>query len=380
MKPLIVCAKRACFVLVVPLFLASCKKEVEPANEAQPAAKESPAKAKPLRKILVNYWRSTCEAPTYVAKLKGFFAEEGIEAELAVVNAQEVLNEQGKLVDSQKRPAQAAMFFPLHLLMMLQGAPIDYVVTAGLHQGCMQTMALGDAKRTQDPKSWKDATIGVPLFGTNMGGKFVKFLSTDEFYLRTVLKNAGLDPDKDVKFVDYSVDLASSDYTNLTDGLVKQLKDGKFDMVAIWDPMAQSMIDKNGLTHVASLTHTPPFSRVFCCFLAVDREIVEKDPELARAITRAYLAASRWVAKEPRAAAELIYEAGYSAYVGDKEHYINTVAAGLASYVYAPNPDVGKDLEKMMSWAESLGLVKADDQQRKARIATVGRNLFLDAE
>src|SRR5579859_7149065 len=124
---------------------AACNQNAPGASAAPTAAAASTAAAGVRKKIVVMYWRSTCEAPTYAAKLKGFFEKEGIDADLVVARSEDLLNQHGKLMTADGREAQVAMFFPLHLVMMLQGAPLDYILTAGLHQGCMQTLALKDS-------------------------------------------------------------------------------------------------------------------------------------------------------------------------------------------------------------------------------------------
>ena len=58
------------FVLVIPLFLAGCKKQ----------------SASSGNKVRIGYIGLTCEAPIYAAYEKGFFQEEGLEPELVKCN------------------------------------------------------------------------------------------------------------------------------------------------------------------------------------------------------------------------------------------------------------------------------------------------------
>lgn len=151
---------------------------------------------------------SVCGAPSYVAYQKGFFAKEGLDAELV-----------SGTTDAMKTGLQTGEFVITNgdfaWFASIQNG-VDLKVIGGLHHGCIKIVVPPDStiKSAQDLKG---KTIGVDAIG-----------GTPMAVASVVVANAGFDPQKDVKWLAYP-----------QDQLLQAIKKGEIDVISYWDPFGK---------------------------------------------------------------------------------------------------------------------------------------------
>ncbi|MCX7923545.1 MAG: ABC transporter substrate-binding protein [Clostridia bacterium] len=278
-----------------------------------------------LKKIRVGHFGTTCEVPLYVAYEKGFFKDEGLDAEL-------IKGDHATLKDGL---ATGKIDVTDGVLMQWikpieQGLNVKF--TAGLHTGCLQILLPlnSDVKTVQD---FKGKRIGVPA----IGGGPMNLVSR-------LLADAGIDVKTGVTWKAFpaaELELA--------------LDKGEVDIIALPDPLAQISINKGKAKGFLSMAKHEPYSHEYCCLVVVNGTIVEKDPETAAAATRAIMKAAKWVSENPKEAAKIEVEKKYVA--GDEK--VNGDI--LHDYNYIPSVDGGeKALYTAAKEMKEIGILDKD--------------------
>lgn len=269
------------------------------APATQPTA-AAPASAS-LTKIRVGYIGLTCEAPIFVAYEKGFFKDEGLDAELV------------KYDWASYRDALGLGKFDIthHLVMYLlkpieQGMDVKF--TAGIHRGCLrvQAGANGEIKTIGDLKGKR---IGVPALGT-----------PPHVFATRVLGANGIDPNKEVT---WRVFPASE--------LGLALDKGEVDAVATADPIGTLLLSQGKVRNVVDQATDAPYKDEYCCAVVANGKFLAQHREAAAAATRALLKAAKWVDANPTAAAHISVD---SKYVTVK---VELDARALAQLKYIPS-------------------------------------------
>lgn len=250
-------------------------------------------------KVRLAYAGGTCEAPIFAALQKGFFKEEGIEAELIKMDF-ETLKEG---LASGKVDGASANF--KWIKAVEQG--LNLKLTAGIHTGCIQSVVPANSP-IKSFKDLKGRTIGVEAIG---GGPMI--------LLSMELQKNGIDPKTEVSWKAYP-----------GPQLEQALARGEIDAFGIWDPFGQMAINKQTYRRIFSSAHDAPYKNLYCCFVGISSDLVEKDPAKAAAITRAWLKAAEWVGQNPKEAAQLELD---NKYVGG-DLALNTQL--LSSYAWKP--------------------------------------------
>ena len=134
----------------------------------------------------------------------------------------------------------------------------------------------------------KGKTIGLP-FGSSV-----------DLTCRLLLKQHGLDPNKDVRLV------------NLEVGDVPAVfRAGNVDAALIWEPGFSQLRAVNGATVLAMDTDTEVFKKFGTMtgpdVLILGKKWTDRDPERARRFLRAYFEALEWVAAHPEKAAAIAH-------------------------------------------------------------------------
>lgn len=223
---------------------------------------------------------SACTAPSYIAKEIGFFEEEGVDVTLVSGDF-----ETGKLgLATGKFPVANGDFqyFP----SAAQG--LDIKLISGLHQGCIQVLAPpGSDIRTAKDLAGK--RIGID----EIGGSPMAVTSV-------LLANHGIDPQTGVTWVPFPREILPTVADN-----------GKeVDAVALWDPWGPLAV-RRGYTVLCDIGVDPLFAGKYCCFIYASGKQIRENPELVKALLRAYQKASEWIATHPEETAKIVTEKGY---------------------------------------------------------------------
>jgi NitT/TauT family transport system substrate-binding protein len=254
-------------------------------------------------KVKVAYLGLTCEAPIFVAKEKGFFDEEGLDAELVKTDW-----------DGLREGLGNGTFDANHTLIMYLLKPIetgaDIKITGGIHTGCLRVQAgvNSDIKAVKDLKGKK---IGVP---THLG-------SPPYLFCCRTLAAAGIDPRPDAKEVEWAV------YPPAELGLA--LSQGRIDALATSDPIGTILLGKKQVKTVADQAEDEPYKEEYCCAAVVSGKLAREDPATAAKVTRALLKGAKWVNENPRAAALLSVDRNYIASTPE----INAQALSKLNYI-----------------------------------------------
>jgi NitT/TauT family transport system substrate-binding protein len=227
---------------------------------------------------------SACVAPSYIAKEKGFFEQEGIDVTL--VGGDFETNKVG-LATGQFPVANGDFgFFPA----AYNG--LDIKLIAGLHQGCIQVLAPPGS----DIKTAKDLA-GKRIGVDEIGGSPMAVTSV-------LLANNGVDPQKDVTWIPFPRDILPTVADNNNNKEV--------DAVALWDPWGPLAV-KRGYTVLCDINTHPLFAGKYCCFIYASGKQLKEKPEQVKAILRGFQKASEWIAKNPEETAKIVIEKDYVA-------------------------------------------------------------------
>jgi NitT/TauT family transport system substrate-binding protein len=243
-------------------------------SDAFPA--EPPPETTKIR--IVQRTDAMCNAPMYLAEellaAEGFTEAEYVKA--AGGSETETALASGK--------AHLAMHFAAPLIVRLEAG--DPVVTlAGGHAGCFELFGTDRVRAIRDLKG---KAIAVNALS-----------STPGILLRIMLAHVGVDPRKEVRWVE----LVTSEQTRL-------LAEGKIDALLAFPPTVQELRAKKIGHAVFNSMMDKPWSQYFCCVIAGNKEFVRKHPVATKRALRAILKAADVCAREPERAARLIVERG----------------------------------------------------------------------
>jgi NitT/TauT family transport system substrate-binding protein len=166
-------------------------------------------------------------------------------------------------------------------------AGIPLLVLAGVHTGCWELFGANHVRSVRDLKG---KTVVVP----NLEGTRTAFAAS-------ILKNVGLDPQKDVQWVVHPPAEA-----------MRLLAEGKVDGWLGFPPEPQQLRARK-IGHVLVDTRSDrPWSQYFCCMIAGNRDFVRKRPIATKKVVRAILKASELCVTEPERIARLMVDRGYA--------------------------------------------------------------------
>ena len=283
--------------------------------------------------LRVAYSPSLCQAPLHIAVEKGFFADEGIDAENIQVDAAHVQEAIGA--------DQVDVGFGLigkFLQPVENGLPIKF--TAGIHTGCVRIIAPKDSgiETTADLKGKR---IGV----SGLAG-------AETIVAKRVLAAEGIsfdEQDPEVEFVVFSAN-----------DLGQALENGAIDVIAIGDPKAAQFVEQYDLNTLVDTATSEQFAAEYCCASFVSTKFAEEHPDIAAAFTRAVLKASVYVEENPEETAQIQLDKNYV--TGD----VAFNAGLLRSYNYIPSVQGGYDaIELSVEQLTDIGVLKEGTDARK---------------
>jgi NitT/TauT family transport system substrate-binding protein len=248
--------------------------------DIRPASAESPPETTKIR-LVVN--GAICLAPQYLAeellRLEGFShveyvpqADDESDPHLAVAAARADLSMEG-----------ATSLVPA----LDRGRPI--VVLTGVHGGCYE---LFGNERIRAVRDLKAKSVAVKEIG-----------SADHVYIASMMAYVGMDPRKDVKWVE----------SPKFDGAMQLFIDGKVDAFLGFPPLPQKVRAQKVGHVIVNTAQDRPWSQHFCCMVAGNREFVLKYPVASKRVVRAILKAADVCAQDPERAARYIVNKGYEA-------------------------------------------------------------------
>jgi len=183
-------------------------------------------------------------------------------------------------VDFGRNPA------PSLVLGMNAGAPVT--VLSGLHLGCFEIFRKNEIRTLGDLKG---RTVGVNTYGS----------ASDRPLLTIMTALVGLDPAKDFRWV--------------TDPSLRPIDlfiEGKIDAFLAGPPELQEVRARNIGHVIVSSIADRPWSQHYCCMLVTHTEFAGKYPVATKRVLRAILKAADLCASEPRRAAQLLVDQGYT--------------------------------------------------------------------
>ena len=165
------------------------------------------------------------------------------------------------------------------------GAPIT--VLGGVHPGCFE---LFGTDRVRVIRDLKGKAVAITEFG-----------SPQHVFLSSMVAHVGLDPRKDVNFVE----LPAAEGKKL-------LAEGKVDAYLGFPPDPQELRALKVGHVVVNSAVDRPWSQYFCCLATGHREFVRKHPIATKRSLRAILKGADLCALEPERAARALVDGGFT--------------------------------------------------------------------
>jgi NitT/TauT family transport system substrate-binding protein len=282
-----------------------------------------------------------CGAPIYIAYEKGFFAEEGFDAELTSADSETrkigLNNGTIPIVNGDFQ------FFP----SIEEGVNVS--VVEGLHNGCIKFIVKKDSpiKTAADLK-------GKRIAVDEIGG-------TPHQVASVWVEKAGISarPEAgEVEFVVYSD-------SNLE---IEALKSGDVDAAALWDPLGSVYTEgeyANEYEVLFDLSTDPTFAGKYCCFLYASNKVIEDDPEQVAALLRAHRKAQEWIDENPKETVDIIADKQYAA-IEDKvlaEALVKSYEYPSAHAHATNKQDVEADVLYFATELYNIGYLKTDPNE-----------------
>jgi len=266
-----------------------------------------------------------CLAPQMVAddllKADGFTAVEYVKVKGSVAN--KTLSDGG------------ADFLTIDALVFVLSADagLPLVVLGGVHTGCWE---LFGTDRVRSVRDLKGKIVALP-----------NLRSSRQAFVASILKNVGLNPQKDVEWVVHPPAEA-----------MRLLAEGRVDGWMGFPPEPQQLRAKK-IGHVLVDTKSDrPWSQYFCCMIGGNRDFVRKYPIATKKVVRAILKASQLCATEPERVARLMVDRGYAS---DYEYMVQMLKEVRYGRWRDYNPE-----ETMRFYAlrlHEVGFIKASPQK-----------------
>jgi NitT/TauT family transport system substrate-binding protein len=161
------------------------------------------------------------------------------------------------------------------------------VLVSGTHLGCFELFAREQVRAIRDLKG---KTMAVRAQG-----------NTEHTFIASILAYIGLDPRKDVHWVERPRDASTQLFA-----------EGKIDAIAAQPPQSQELRARQ-LGHVLlNSTVDRPWSQYYCCMLYTHKAFAQQYPVATKRVVRAILKAADLCTSEPQHAARFLVDKGYT--------------------------------------------------------------------
>jgi NitT/TauT family transport system substrate-binding protein len=170
-------------------------------------------------------------------------------------------------------------------------AGLSITVLAGVHTGCFELFAHEPIETISDLKGKK---VGISVLGS---GK--------HRYLSIMAAHVGLDPQKDIEWIEGSVSPT---------GLfpLELFAERKVDAFLGFPPEPQELRAREIGRVILNTTTDPPWSQYFCCMVAGNRDFVRGHPVATKRVLRAILKANEVCAASPDSTARMLVDRGFT--------------------------------------------------------------------
>jgi NitT/TauT family transport system substrate-binding protein len=240
------------------------------------ASGEPPAET---TKLKIAQFPSICVAPQYIVtellKAEGFTDVKYVKMPLAGLS---------KALASGEVDVSLNFVAPL-VIHLDAGGPVTAL--GGVHVGCFE---LFGTDRVRVIRDLKGKTVAVIELG-----------SAQHVFLSSMVANVGLDPRKDVNFVEHPAAECK-----------RLLAEGKVDAYLAFPPDSQELRALKVGHVVVNSTVDRPWSHYYCCIATGHREFVRKHPIATKRALRAILKAADVCALEPERAARALVDGGFT--------------------------------------------------------------------
>ncbi|WAT02606.1 ABC transporter substrate-binding protein [Rouxiella chamberiensis] len=247
-------------------------------TSALPAwAANTAADSVPLTPIKLAWGQTAvCQAPISVALKQGFFKKYGLDVE--PVNFSGPTDSLLQAIATGQ--ADGGIGMALRWLKPLeQGFDVD--LTVGTHGGCMRLLAPKNA----GINSVRDL-VGKNVAVSDQASPLRNFFAIQ-------LAKQGIDPDKQVNWVQYPADLFG-----------EALRKGEVQAIASDDPQGWLIKKRYDLIEVDN-NMNGEYRMMTCCVLGLRGSLVRDNPAVAKAITQAIVDAQQWTADNPEETAKI---------------------------------------------------------------------------
>lgn len=223
-------------------------------------------------------WGQTavCQSPISVALKQGFFTKYGLNVE--PVNFSGPTDALLQAIATGQ--ADGGIGMALRWLKPLeQGFDVD--LTVGTHGGCMRLLT----PKTSGIAAVKDL-VGKSVAVSDQASPIRNFFAIQ-------LAKQGIDPDKQVNWVQYPADLFG-----------EALRKGEVQAIASDDPTGWLLKKRHDLLEVDN-NLSGDYANLTCCVLGLRGSLVRDNPAIARAVSQAIVDAQQWTADHPDETAKI---------------------------------------------------------------------------
>jgi NitT/TauT family transport system substrate-binding protein len=277
------------------------------------------------------------------ALVKGFFAEEGLNVQGSVTDVRTAF-EQGKShmlwINAGGTLTEPDFgFMPMGHLHSLAAGQVDYYVVDGVNFGCQAVLVPPDSP-VRSAADLKGKTVAI------FPAEFAPFYWPSAGFVTRELKASGLEVGTDVSIKPMAWDALPRLGEYLADGV----KRGEFAAMASFEPLTAMAQEQN----VARVVFAQALDE-YCCLFAIKRAIVDRQPDKAARIVRAFRNAKLWVAQNPVRAVVASQTAGYH-----PPTPVGPTAAVVKIFGFDRQVDLPAMLERAFKTRIDAGVIKAD--------------------
>lgn len=269
---------------------------------------------------------AACHSPVAFAVSKGIYAKHDLDIELFYQGASGQTLIQS--IATNKTDAGAGLLYDW-VKPLEQG--LDVKLFVGSHGGCTRLLA--------------SKASGITTLQGLKGKTIVSYdvASPPKHSFQVALAKAGLDPERDVNWLNVPFDLVG-----------ETVGKGEADALAHLDPWAYAHKKKFDLYEVAN-TQTGTFEGAVCCVLGVNSAFLDANKDAIRRLAEANIAIHEYTSAHPDEVAKW--------FVGNLNPGFpyQDIHDNIASWVLHNHP-VGKELKDQVKWAaDDLALIKVLD-------------------
>ncbi|WP_248477051.1 ABC transporter substrate-binding protein [Tepidibacter aestuarii] len=295
-------------------------------NSQDAVSNESTDSSQPLKKINVGYLASPEHLLYFVAKEKGFFEEQGIDAELfQFTNSAEGLN---AITSGKLDVGSFGVSAPLAFI----AKDVDVSIIGGQNSGACAVVSKPERyEEMKDLKNYKGKKVATVR------------LSTADVIFRGALLDQGIDwKNGDVEIIEMESPAAT----------MEAVKKGSVDAGLVWTPFV-AMAEDQGVSIAMYITDL--FENNVCCRQHVLKSKIEEDPELWENFLVALIKAFDFYQTNQEETVDII-----SKYVKvDKKYLWKETYADDATMITSPDP-LKKSTIKYWNIMKETGFIDSD--------------------